>query len=129
MLCDPDYAASAEYERFWGYAAGRTVRARRVLPPSGGRLGNLDAGQLLSDSDEAGTLRRVFKVATDLTRQVQLDRAFQANQAAMQSTMTELGAIVSAISGIAAQAVFTASTGTATFAATRSACHRATKVG
>lgn len=103
MLCDPDYAASAEYERFWTmlrageFEQGEFARRRA------------DGSEMWMQAsynpilDEGGRIERVLKVATDITRQVQLDRALQANQASMQSTMAELGEIVSAISGIAAQ--------------------------
>lgn len=103
MLCDPDYVASAEYQRFWSvlrageFEQGEFPRRRA------------DGTEIWMQAsynpifDEGGTIRRVLKVATDVTRQVQLDRALHANQSAMQDTMGELGEIVSAISGIAGQ--------------------------
>lgn len=53
--------------------------------------------------DQKGVIQRVLKVASDVTQQVLLERALQANQAAMQDTLVELGDIVTTINGIAAQ--------------------------
>lgn len=103
MLCDPEYVASPAYQHFWDmlrqgeFEQGEFSRRRA------------DGSEIWMQAsynpifDEEGVTRRVLKVATDVTRQVQLDRALQANQAAMQETMVELGAVVGAINTIAKQ--------------------------
>jgi hypothetical protein len=47
--------------------------------------------------------QRFLKIAVDVTRQVDLEHALQANQAAMQVTMGDLNAIVTTITAIAGQ--------------------------
>lgn len=103
MLCDPEYAASAEYERFWD-----TLRQGEFEQGEFSRR-RADGSEIWMQAsynpifDREGVIQRVLKVATDVTRQVLLERALQANQAAMQGTMGELGEIVTAINGIAGQ--------------------------
>lgn len=103
VLCDPEYAASAEYEQFWHmlrqgeFEQGEFPRRRA------------DGSEVWMQAsynpifDREGVIRRVLKVAADVTRQILLERALQANQMAMQGTMGELGEIVTAINGIAGQ--------------------------
>lgn len=103
VLCHPDYAGSSEYGQFWNmlrrgeFEQGEFSRCRA------------DGSQIWLQAsynplfDQNGVIYRVLKVATDVTRQVLLDRALKANQAAMQGTMFELGGIVSAITSIAGQ--------------------------
>ncbi|AOW25677.1 chemotaxis protein [Sphingomonas melonis TY] len=103
MLCDPAYAASPEYERFWAelrrgeFEQGEFARRRA------------DGSEIWMQAtynpifDQEGVIRRVLKVAADVTRQVMLERALLANQAAMHETMVELGAVVSDITNIAGQ--------------------------
>lgn len=102
-LCDASYAASPAYEHFWTML----------------RRGNFEQGEFMrrrADGSEVwlqasynpifdreGVVRRILKIAVDVTRQIQLERALQANQAAMQDTMGELGAIVTNITAIAGQ--------------------------
>ncbi|PAV92305.1 hypothetical protein WR25_07883 [Diploscapter pachys] len=102
-LCDPAYAASPEYELFWAelrrgeFEQGEFSRRRA------------DGSEIWMQAtynpifDQEGVIQRVLKVASDVTRQVMLERALLANQAAMQDTMVELGAIVSDITQIAGQ--------------------------
>lgn len=103
LLCDAAYAASPAYEQFWTLL----------------RRGNVEQGEFMrrrADGSEVwlrasynpifdpdGVVRRILKIAVDVTRQIQLERALQANQAAMQGTMSELGAIVTNITAIAGQ--------------------------
>ena len=103
MLCDPDYAASPEYARFWDmlrrgeFEQGEFSRRRA----DGSEIWMQASYNPIFDSQ--GAIRRFLKVASDVTRQVELERALQANQRAMQATMDELGGIVTAITGIAGQ--------------------------
>ena len=103
MLCDPEYAASPEYERFWAvlrageFEQGEFSRRRA----DGSEIWMQASYNPIFDQD--GAIRRVLKVASDVTRQVLLDRALRANQAAMQETMIELSGVVSSISSIAGQ--------------------------
>ena len=102
-LCDSAYAASPEYELFWAelrrseFEQGEFSRRRA------------DASEIWMLAtynpifDQEGVIQRVLKVASDATRQVMLERALLANQAAMRDTMVELGAIVSDITHIAGQ--------------------------
>ena len=48
-----------------------------------------------------GVARRVLKIATDVTRQVQLERELKECGAALQDTIGELGTVVDAITSIA----------------------------
>jgi methyl-accepting chemotaxis protein len=103
VLCDPEYAASAAYEHFWKmlqqgeFEQGEFSRRRA------------DGSEIWMQAsynpifDQSGVTRRILKIATDVTRQVLLDRALKANQGEMQATMIELGGVVSAIAGIANQ--------------------------
>jgi methyl-accepting chemotaxis protein len=103
MLCDADYAASPEYQSFWsllrqgGFEQGEFPRRRA------------DGSEIWLQAtynpifDQAGVIRRILKIATDVTRQVVLERALQANHLALQGTITELGGIVSDINAIAGQ--------------------------
>lgn len=103
MLCDPEYTASPEYDQFW-----RMLRQGEFEQGEFSRR-RADGSEVWMQAsynpifDQEGVIRRVLKVATDVTRQVLLERALQANQAAMQGTMGELGEIVTAINGIAGQ--------------------------
>lgn len=102
ILCYADHAASPDYQQFW-----------ELL-----RRGEFDQGEFMrrrADGSQIwlqasynpifhdGVVQRFLKIAVDVTRQVQLERALQANQAAMQTTMGELGAIVTTITAIAGQ--------------------------
>lgn len=103
MLCDPDYAASPEYEQFWN-----TLRQGEFEQGEFSRR-RADGSEIWMQAsynpifDRNHTIQRVLKVATDVTRQVLLERALQANQTAMQGTMVELADIVTDINGIAGQ--------------------------
>lgn len=103
MLCDPEYAASAEYARFW-----ETLRQGEFEQGEFSRR-RADGSEIWMQAsynpifDQSGVTQRILKIAVDVTRQVLLDRALKANQAEMQATMAELGGIVSAINGIANQ--------------------------
>lgn len=103
VLCDPEYAASVEYEQFW-----RLLRQGEFEQGEFNRR-RADGSEVWMQAsynpifDGQRVIRRVLKVATDVTRQVLLERALQANQAAMQGTMGELAEIVTAINGIASQ--------------------------
>lgn len=103
ILCSADYGASPEYSAFWDRL----------------RLGKFDQGdfsRLKADGSEVwlqatynpifdrdGTTQRVLKVATDITRQVVLERELQHKSAALQTTIEELDSVVKAISSIAKQ--------------------------
>ena len=103
VLCDPEYAASAEYGQFWQmlrqgeFEQGEFSRRRA----DGSEVWMQASYNPIFDGERV--IQRVLKVATDVTRQVLLERALQANQAAMQGTMGELSEIVAAINGIAGQ--------------------------
>ena len=103
VLCDPDYAASGEYALFWDilrqgeFEQGEFARRRA----DGSKIWLQASYNPIFD--EHGKIRRFLKVATDVNRQVEMERALQANQGAMQATMDELSGIVSAITGIAGQ--------------------------
>jgi methyl-accepting chemotaxis protein len=117
MLCDEAETRSAAYAEFWRrlargeFDAGRYRRIGR-----GGREIWIQASYnpIL---DAEGRPRKVVKIATDVTRQVKLEREVQARleegqrfQAELQrgkeqleGTMAELATIVTAIGGIAVQ--------------------------
>lgn len=102
-LCDPAYAASPEYELFW------TELRRGEFEQGEFSRRRADGSEIWMQApynpifDQDGVIQRVLKVVSDVTRQVMLERALLANQAAMQETMVELGAIVSDITHIAGQ--------------------------
>ena len=103
ILCDDAYAASPEYERFWNVLRrGEFERGEFARRRADGTEIWLQASYNPM-FDQAGKIQRVLKVATDVTRQVVLERALQANHLALQGTMIELGAIVGDITGIARQ--------------------------
>lgn len=103
VLCDAEYAASGAYKAFWGllqqgdYEQGEFMRRRA----DGSEIWLQASYNPIFDAD--GLVQRILKIAVDVTRQIQLERALQANQTAMQATMGELGAIVSTIASIAGQ--------------------------
>jgi len=103
ILCSTDYAASSSYGAFWDrlrrgeFEQGEFPRQR------------LDGGEIWLQAtynpifDDRGKVQRVLKVATDITRQVTLERKLHLNSSDLQSTMTELDGVVDAISTIAQQ--------------------------
>lgn len=103
MLCDPEYAASSEYARFWAvlmqgeFHQGEFKRCRA----DGSEIWLQASYNPIFDDD--GEVRRFLKIAVDITPQIHLERALQARQAAMRATMADLGAIVTQISTIADQ--------------------------
>lgn len=103
LLCAPVYAASPEYREFWRSLLKGTFEQgefpRRKADGSEIWL-HATYNPIVA---EDGSVHRVLKVASDVTRQVALDRALKANQAAMHATMIELGGIVAAINHIASQ--------------------------
>lgn len=117
LLCFPDHAASAEYHAFWArLGAGEFERgsyARRHR--DGSEIWLQATYNPIFDAD--GVARRVLKVATDVTRQVVLEREVQAHleeaqhsqrmlrerSVDLERTMHKLTAIVGSISRIAQQ--------------------------
>ncbi len=103
MLCRQTDRASVAYRSFW----------ERL------RLGEFDQGEfcrLKADGrevwlhatynpifDEDGAVRRILKVATDITRQVELERALQQKGADLEATLAEICHIVQDIAAIAKQ--------------------------
>jgi methyl-accepting chemotaxis protein len=103
VLCTAEYAETHEYRAFW-------ERLRR---------GEFDQGEFCrrrADGTDVwlqatynpifnrdGVAQRVLKVATDITRQVTLERELQSKAEALRATMNELGSVVAAISTIAQQ--------------------------
>ena len=103
IFCFPDYAASAHYEQFW-----RRLGAGEFEQGGFNRRGRDGAEIWLQASynpifDQAGRAQRVLKIATDITRQVLLEREVKARGAALEGAMVELGGIVTSISSIASQ--------------------------
>jgi methyl-accepting chemotaxis protein len=103
VLCDPDYAASTAYAQFWqqlrdgDFEQGEFMRRRA----DGSEIWLQASYNPIFDAD--GVVQRLLKIAVDVTRQARLEQALQTNQASMQSTMGELGAIVTTITAIAGQ--------------------------
>ena len=101
LLCEKEHAASAEYETLWhtlrrGEFAQGEYRRRRA---DGSELCLQATYNPIFDRD--GIAQRVLKIATDVTRQVQLERALASNGAALQETVDELNSVVDAITSIA----------------------------
>jgi methyl-accepting chemotaxis protein len=103
ILCHETYAASPEYGAFWD-----RLRLGKFDQGEFSRL-RADGGEVWLQAtynpifDRNGIAQRVLKVATDVTRQVLLERELQHKSAALQSTMAELDSVVAAISSIARQ--------------------------
>jgi methyl-accepting chemotaxis protein len=103
MLCDEEHAASPEYELLW-----QTLR-RGEFAQGEYRRRRADGSELWVQAtynpifDRQGVAQRVLNIASDVTRQVQLERALATNGAALQETVDELGSVVSAITAIATQ--------------------------
>ena len=103
IFCTAEHAASAAYLALW-------ERLRRGEFEQGefSRL-RADGSELWLQAtynpifDESGVAQRVLKVATDITRQVTLERELSRNGAALQGTIGELGHIVADIGNIARQ--------------------------
>ena len=117
MFCVDDYAASVEYAAFWqrlrdGQFEGGLFRRRRG-----------DGGEVWLQAtynpvfDDAGHIVRIIKIATDMTRAVELEREVQARLEetqllhdqmeargqALERTVGSLSTIVASIRDIAAQ--------------------------
>ena len=103
LLCDEDYAASREYQNFWkmlrkgGFEVGEFSRKRA----DGSEIWLQATYNPIFDGN--GIIRRILKVATDVTRQVRIEQALQQNRLEMQQTLMELSGIVDAITHIADQ--------------------------
>lgn len=103
VLCDPDYAASPDYDRLWAmllrgeFDQGEFMRRRA----NGSEIWLQATYNPIFD--EEGQIYRFLKIAVDVTRQVHLERALQGRQEAMHATMSELGVIVTKITTIADQ--------------------------
>lgn len=103
ILCTSELAASNAYGAFWDrlrrgeFEQGEFARKRA------------DGAEVWLQAtynpifDDRGMVQRVLKVATDITRQVTLERELQSNSSDLQGTMTELDGVVGAISTIAQQ--------------------------
>lgn len=103
ILCDPDYAASAAYKRFWGMLlAGEFEQGEFERRRADGSKVWLQASYNPIFNDD-GVVQRFLKIAVDVTRQVDLERVLQMNKADMQVTMRDLDAIVTTITTIAGQ--------------------------
>jgi methyl-accepting chemotaxis protein len=101
MFCDEAHAASAEYEALW-----ETLRRGEFVQGSYCRRRTNGSDLYLHATynpifDRDGVAQRVLKIATDVTRQVQLEHALAANGTALQETLEELGSVVDAITSIA----------------------------
>jgi len=117
MLCDAAQARSADYTRLWErlsrgeFDAGRYRR----IGHDGREIWIQASYNPILDAD--GRPRKVVKIATDITRQVLLEReaehrlaesealqrSLDLRRQALQDTVAELDTIVTAIGGIAAQ--------------------------
>ena len=107
IFCEPEYAASAEYVRFWrGLAAGEFHSGQYRRLGKAGHVVHLQAtyNPVL---DNEGRPERVLKIASDVTTPFEESQRFQQELAlqrdALSTTMNELATIVSTISNIAVQ--------------------------
>ena len=101
LFCEDAHATSAEYQALWqtlrrGEFAHGEYQRRRA---DGSELCLQATYNPIFDRD--GIAQRVLKIATDVTRQVQLERALASNGAALQETVDELTSVVDAITSIA----------------------------
>ena len=116
-LCPPAYAASEEYKQFWRklglgeFDSGRYERRTR----DGQAVWIQATYNPILDPD--GRPRKLVKVATDITREVELEQEvgarlreaeqlqleLRARGRTLQDTMEQLGTVVSLIKGIAGQ--------------------------
>ncbi|BAK64893.1 putative signaling protein [Sphingobium sp. SYK-6] len=117
LLCSPEEIATDAYREFWrrlgrgDYLSGRFQRRAR-----GGRIRWIQAtyNPIL---DGAGKVARIFKIASDISRQVELEEEVKASlraaeryqaeladrKAELESAMDRIGGIVTAIDRIASQ--------------------------
>ena len=122
LLGDTGWTMSADYAAMWKrLQAGEFDAGDYLLRTRAGEELHVQA-TYNPIFDQAGVAQRVLKIATDVTRQVQLEREVQEHLAEtkrchdkleergeqLQATMTELGDIVSSISRIATQTKFLA---------------------
>jgi methyl-accepting chemotaxis protein len=117
-FCDPAYAASADYAAFWSrLAGGRIDSGVRCWRARDGEECWLQASYT-PVSDAMGRPLRIVAIASDVTRQVRLERAvatrrdeqqrfqsaLEAKTAEVQTAMTQLASVVDTIRSLSAQA-------------------------
>lgn len=103
LLCSEAFIASDQYQQLW-----QRLRLGEYTQGEFPRVG-ADGTEIWLQAtynpifDQDGVIQRVLKIATDITRQVVLERELQKKSAALELTMGGLGKVVSAISNIAQQ--------------------------
>lgn len=101
-LCDPAYAESEDYRRFWeslqmgNLEQGIVSRRRRDNSPIW-----LQASY--SPVHRQGHSHRIIKIATDVTKQIALEREASQRESVLQDSINDLREIVKSISAIADQ--------------------------
>lgn len=102
LMCSPDYARSKAYEEFWQRL--RSGQFDRGVYPRRRRDGtDLWLQATYNPLFRKGEIRRILKIATDVTQQVSLERALEQREAALRSTVNDLSQVVASISTIATQ--------------------------
>lgn len=103
ILCDPVYADSAAYGDFWKMLArGEFVQEKFSRRRADGAEIWLHANYM-PVFDDAGSAVRVLKIATDVTREVELERALKDKSTALEVMIDELDTVVRTISDIASK--------------------------
>jgi len=102
MLCAAEYARSDEYGEFWRrLASGHSERGIFPRVRSDGRAVWLQA--TYTPVMRAGTVHRIVKISSDVTRQVMLENDIAQREEELLATVSDLGVIVADIAAIAKQ--------------------------
>ena len=103
MFCLGDYAQSDDYRSFWAKLASGAfdVGTYRRVRKDGSPAWLMASYNPVLDAN--GRPLKITKIASDITRQIILEREVSTRGAELQRTLDELGEVVDAIAGIAAQ--------------------------
>ncbi len=102
VFCDEDYASSDAYGEFWqSLQHGKFMQGVYSRKDCRGRALWLQATYSVI-YDPEGRPQRVLKLATDVTREVELEQELQSRGLSLQGTMDQLGTVVDSIMSIAA---------------------------
>lgn len=103
LLCDPDFVRSPDYAQFWKMlVSGEFVQEKFARRRADGAEIWLQANYI-PIFDDTGTAIRVLKIATDVTREVQLEHALKVKSAALEAMIDELDTVVRTIADIASK--------------------------
>ncbi len=101
-LCDPAYAESEDYKRFWESLQSGQVE-QSVVPRRRQDRSQIWLRATYSPVHRQGHSHRIIKIATDVTQQITMENEVNIREKVLQSTVNDLREIVKTISSIADQ--------------------------